>query len=160
MCSSTKILFLKKYSLRNQTHANRESYPHRRNHGPQLQSHHRSITKDSVLPPANGAESVRHYKTTKTTASMTTEEVTCRVCLKDCPNTAIETRLLWARGIAKEFLSSKSYDSVRPWEFILNLDGTVEYLAVPPSKSHHDKVYLARFRISPGAIGPEREQAD
>jgi hypothetical protein len=51
---------------------------------------------------------------------MTTEEVTCRVlmikpygnddnvslaeksaqvCLKDCPNTAIETRLLWAPAI-------------------------------------------------------------
>jgi hypothetical protein len=99
------------------------------------------------VPPANNAEIIQHYKTTKTTASMTTEEVTCRVlvikpygnnddvslaeksarvCLKDCPNTAIETR---------------------PWEFILNLDGTVECLAVPPSKSHHDKVYPARFRI-------------
>jgi len=81
----------------------------------------------------------------KTTASMTTKEVPCRVlvikpygsdenvslaeksarvCLKDCPNTAIETRLLWARDIAKEFLAcSKLYDNIRPREFILDLDG-------------------------------------
>ncbi|OCK99255.1 uncharacterized protein K441DRAFT_692846 [Cenococcum geophilum 1.58] len=103
---------------------------------------------------------------------MTTEEVTCvvlvikpygndvslaeksaRVCLKDCPNTAIETRLLWARAITKEFLAySKRYDNIRPWEFILSLDGTVECLAVPPSKSHHDKVYPARFRIPPDTL--------
>jgi hypothetical protein len=66
---------------------------------------------------------------------MTTEEVTCRVlvikpysnnddvslaeksarvCLKDCLNTAIKTRLLWARAIVKEFLIySKRYDSIR-----------------------------------------------
>jgi serine/threonine protein kinase len=105
---------------------------------------------------------------------MTTEEVTCRVlmikpygndndvslaeksaqvCLKDCPNTVIETRLLWAQAIAKEFSACpKRYDSIRPWEFILNLNGTVECLAVPPSKSHHDKVYPARFRIPPNTL--------
>jgi hypothetical protein len=100
---------------------------------------------------------------------MTTEEVTCRVvvikpyssdedvslaeksarvCLKDCPNMAIETRLLRARDIAKEFLAcSKLYDTIRPWEFILNLNGTVECLALPLSNSHDNKVYPARFRI-------------
>jgi serine/threonine protein kinase len=100
---------------------------------------------------------------------MTTEEVTCRVlvikphgsdedasltensarvCLKDCPNVAVETRLLWARDVAKEFLAcSKLYDAIRPWEFILNLDGTIECLALPPSDNHHDQVYPARFRI-------------
>jgi hypothetical protein len=78
------------------------------------------------------SSSPKSYKTTKTTASMTTEEVTCRVlaikpygsdenvslaeksarvCLKDCPNTAIETRLLWARDIAKEFLASSTIPS-------------------------------------------------
>ena len=111
---------------------------------------------------------------TKTTASITTEEVTCRVlvikpygndddvslaeksarvCLKDCPNTAIETRLLWAQAIVKEFSAcSKRYDNIQPWEFILNLDGTVECLAVPPSDSHHDKVYPTRFRIPPNTL--------
>jgi hypothetical protein len=105
---------------------------------------------------------------------MTTEEVTCRVlvirpycsdedvslaeklarvCLKDYPNVAIETRLLWARDIAKEFLAcSKLCDTIRPWEFILNLDGTVECLALPPSDSHDDKVYPARFRIPPHTL--------
>jgi hypothetical protein len=62
---------------------------------------------------------------------MTTEELTCRVyvnmshsndedvslarvCVKDYPKTAIETRLLWARDIGKEFQSySKLYDTIR-----------------------------------------------
>jgi hypothetical protein len=80
-------------------------------------------------------------------------EKSARVCLKDCPNTAIETRLLWARAIAKEFSACpERYDSIRPWEFILNLDGTVECLAVPPSKSHYDQVYPARFRIPPNTL--------
>jgi hypothetical protein len=80
-------------------------------------------------------------------------EKSARVCLKDCPNTAIEIRLLWARAIIKEFLAySKRYDNIRLWEFILNLDGTVECLAVPPSKSHHNKVYPARFRIPPDTL--------
>jgi hypothetical protein len=145
----------------------RLAVPHRRPSSP-------LNNQDSVLPPTNNADIIRHYKTTKTAASMITEEVTCRVlvikpygndddvslaeksarvCLKDCLNTAIETRLLWARAIAKEFSAcSKRYDSIRPWEFILNLDGTVDCLAVPPSKSHHDKVYPARFRIPPNTL--------
>jgi hypothetical protein len=44
------------------------------------------------------------------------------------------------------------YDSIRSWEFILNLDGTAECLAMPPSKSHLDKVYPARFRIPPDTL--------
>jgi hypothetical protein len=80
-------------------------------------------------------------------------EKSARVCLKDCPKVAIETRLLWAQDIAKESLAcSKLYDTIRPWEFILNLDGTVECLALPPSDNHHDKVYPARFRIPPHTL--------
>jgi hypothetical protein len=77
---------------------------------------------------------------------MTTEEGTYRVLMikpydngddvslaeksaRVCPNTATETRLLWARAITKEFLAcSTRYDSIRLWEFILNLDGTVDLL--------------------------------
>ncbi len=121
------------------------------------------------------AKIILHYnRTMKTATSMTTEEVICRihvnipygndkdvslaekaarVSVKDCPSTAIETRLLWARDIAKEFQAcSKLYDAIQPWEFILNLDGTVECLALPPSKSHYDKVYPARFRIPPDTL--------
>jgi hypothetical protein len=66
---------------------------------------------------------------------------------------AIETRLLWAQDIAKRSLTcSKLYDTIRPWEFILNLDGTVECLTLPPSDSNHDRVYLARFRILPHTL--------
>jgi len=80
-------------------------------------------------------------------------EKSVRVCLKDCPNTTTETRLLWARDVAKEFLAcSQLYDTIRPWEFILNLDGTVECPTLPPPGSHDRNVYPARFRIPPDIV--------
>jgi hypothetical protein len=101
---------------------------------------------------------------------MTVEEVTCSVlvnraladdvspageatgvCIKDCPDIGIETRLQWARRIAQEFLSCSGGDSIRPWAFICSLDGTVERLAMKPPKGC-DKVYPVRFRILPDTI--------
>src|SRR6266566_2131019 len=66
-------------------------------------------------------------------------ETSIKVCVKDYPDAAIETRLKWAREIAKEFLSCSNGDSIRPWMFICNLDGTVERLAMQPPQGSHDK---------------------
>ena len=102
-----------------------------------------------------------------TTVPMVIEEVTCCVLINgalarddffqtekstECPDTTIETRLLWAREIAKEFQSCSNGDSIRPWMFICNSDGTVERLAVQAPKGGHDKAYPVRFRIPPSTI--------
>lgn len=75
------------------------------------------------------------------------------VTLGDCPDIAIETRLQWAHEIAIKFLDCPELcDTIRPWDFILGLDGSVESIAVPPSESRHNEVYPARFRIPPDTL--------
>ncbi|KAK0701567.1 hypothetical protein B0T26DRAFT_523377 [Lasiosphaeria miniovina] len=80
------------------------------------------------------------------------DDVSTKVCIGLCPNTTMETRLMWAREIAREFLSWSNGDSIRPWMFICSFDGTVERLAMQPPKGDYDKVYPVRCRIPPGTI--------
>ncbi|KAL8725625.1 MAG: hypothetical protein Q9181_006346 [Wetmoreana brouardii] len=53
----------------------------------------------------------------------------------------------WASQVVKYF--SITHDSVRPWDFIGKLDGSVELLSLPAPE---DGVYPARFRIPPETI--------
>ncbi len=70
------------------------------------------------------------------------------LALKDCPQTTIETRLQWAKRIAEKFRESpKCHDRIRPWDFILNLDGSIESASVPQNDCYD--AYPVPFRIPP-----------
>ena len=67
--------------------------------------------------------------------------------LKDCPEVGIEIRTQWAREVMKYF--GDTHNSIRPWDFLGRLDGSLELL--PTSASEGD-VYPVRFQIPPGTI--------
>ena len=62
--------------------------------------------------------------------------------LKDCPEVGIEVRIRWASNVVKYF--EVIHDSIRPWDFIGELDGSIRLL---PSLSPTGDVYPARFQI-------------
>lgn len=67
--------------------------------------------------------------------------------LKDCPEVGIEVRKRWASNVMKYF--EVIQDSIRPWNFIGELDGSIRLL---PSSSPEGDVYPARFQIPPTTI--------
>jgi len=75
------------------------------------------------------------------------------VSLKDCADIAIDTRLQWANKIIEVFQSStESHTTLRPWDFLLSLDGSVELGTVPNSDADHHKAYPPRFCIPPDTL--------
>jgi len=105
---------------------------------------------------------------------MASEEVTCRIrvqkpqsvdegttpseeltglSLQDFPDVPIETREKWAHNvIAITAPESEVSDTIRPWDLLLHLDGTVSALPVPTSQNSFGIQYPARFRIPPDLI--------
>ncbi|KAL8698471.1 MAG: hypothetical protein Q9201_006552 [Fulgogasparrea decipioides] len=67
--------------------------------------------------------------------------------LKDCPEVGNEVRMQWASQVVKYF--SVAHDSVRPWDFIGKLDGSVELLSLSAPAGD---LYSAQFRIPPETI--------
>ncbi len=62
--------------------------------------------------------------------------------------TDINIRILWATEVIKHFAQDpRPHDSIRPWDFLAQIDGSVELLASPSSESNSDKVYPSRFQI-------------
>ena len=67
--------------------------------------------------------------------------------LSDCRHVSIETRQKWAIGVMEHIGQGSELNSIRPWEFVAQLDGSVESLATPISKSVLSEGYPARFQI-------------
>lgn len=68
--------------------------------------------------------------------------------LKDCPEVGFETRAQWANKIMSYFAAT--HDSIQPWDFLVNLDGSVQLLPLPTQGG--DVCYPARFQIPPATI--------
>ncbi|MCJ1254776.1 hypothetical protein MMC24_002592 [Lignoscripta atroalba] len=95
---------------------------------------------------------------------METTEVTCQIrvrtttslsTLRECPKIPTAIRQKWVRQLSKEFQlqPNKTKQAIRPWDLILNEDGTVESCAEPfAPKEGHGYVYPAHFRIPPCTI--------
>ena len=72
------------------------------------------------------------------------------VDLVDCPEVGLDTRMKWIDGVARAFLPTPDpLNNIREWDIVLNLDGTIELLAVQPSGGDH---YPAQFRIPPNKL--------
>lgn len=67
--------------------------------------------------------------------------------VKDCPEVGEEIRLQWVGKILEYF--KDTHDSLRPWDFIGALDGSIKLLSMPGLKGD---VYPARFQIPPETI--------
>ncbi|KAI9866696.1 MAG: hypothetical protein M1830_005916, partial [Pleopsidium flavum] len=91
--------------------------------------------------------------------SVALEEPTL-VSLKDSPDVANDTRLLWAKKVIEAFQSSTEPQStIRPWDFLLSLDGSVQSLTVPKTDGDHHKTYPTRFQIPTNSLlGLNQEQ--
>lgn len=81
--------------------------------------------------------------------------------LKDCPEVGIDVREKWVLEVVKCFgTSSSNPNSIRPWDFLGNLDGSVRLLPVsaPAASSSSSEEsngvyhYPARFQIPPATI--------
>ena len=62
--------------------------------------------------------------------------------LRDCLEVGIETRMQWTSKVVEYFKVVD--DSIRPWDFLGELDGSVKLL---PPPSREGVVYPARFQI-------------
>lgn len=104
---------------------------------------------------------------------MTSEELTCRIRvqksqstdegttpseeltvldLKDCPDIPTKTREKWADNLITIIAESEVADTLRPWDLLLGLDGTVSTLPVPAPKRIVALEYPARYRIPPNSL--------
>lgn len=73
--------------------------------------------------------------------------------LKDCPDIDTETRLHWASEVMEHFgETSGSHTSIRSWDFIAAMDGSVESLPVPEVEDGLTDGYPTRFQIPPTFI--------
>jgi hypothetical protein len=106
-----------------------------------------------------------------------TGEVTYRVRIRDVRNEK-DVRLLdindfsgsndklrkqWVENIANHIWGLQSNGlrkTVRPWGFILDLDGSVESLPVPEMEGENRATYPAHYRIPPASTGslPQQDQ--
>ncbi|KAL8827311.1 MAG: hypothetical protein Q9191_003266 [Dirinaria sp. TL-2023a] len=67
--------------------------------------------------------------------------------IKDCPEIGDEIRLQWVGKIIEYF--KVMHDSLRSWDFIGTLDGSIKLLSMPALQGD---VYPARFQIPPATI--------
>ncbi|KAL9127388.1 MAG: hypothetical protein Q9217_003722 [Psora testacea] len=75
------------------------------------------------------------------------ESVVC--ALKECTDVETETRMQWVAEVRNLF--DKSHESIRPWDMLARLDGSVESLSATTPASA-GKVYPARFQIPPSCL--------
>ncbi|KAL2040766.1 hypothetical protein N7G274_006224 [Stereocaulon virgatum] len=111
------------------------------------------------MTPVHLSCRVRVSKLDNEDADTTLSEEPTVFALKDLPDVDIATRTKWAFEVMKYFNESKA--SLRSWDFLAKLDGSVESLAVPLSAgpSSADEVYPARFQIPPSCLqGLDNEQ--
>ncbi len=81
-----------------------------------------------------------------------TQEATFRP-LGDYPDAGIEIRTCWANEVMKHFERTEgNYTSIRPWDFIAGLDGSVESLPMPEVAGDLIEGYPTRFQIPPSTL--------
>lgn len=72
--------------------------------------------------------------------------------LCDCRDVSIETREKWTIGVMKHIGGGSEHLSIRPWDFVARLDGSVESLATPTPEDDLSEGYPARFQIPPATL--------
>ena len=72
--------------------------------------------------------------------------------LCDCRDVSIETRKMWTIGVMEHIGGGSEHTSIRPWDFVARLDGSVESLATPTSEDDLSEGYPARFQIPPATL--------
>ena len=95
-----------------------------------------------AMAPAQLTCRIRLHKAEKYDADTDQPEESAVFDLKDCQEVGIEVRTQWAREIMKYF--DITHESVRPWDFLARLDGSVKLL---PQSVSQGEVYPARFQI-------------
>lgn len=73
--------------------------------------------------------------------------------LRDCPDVEIELRTRWAAEVMKYFAPARGPQiSIRPWDFVGRLDGSIESITTPVLAENLSKTYPARFQIPPSTL--------
>ena len=72
--------------------------------------------------------------------------------LCDCGDVSIETRKKWTVGVIERIGGGSEHNSIRPWNLVAKLDGSVESLATPTSEKDLSEGYPARFQIPHGTL--------
>lgn len=81
-----------------------------------------------------------------------TQEATI-LSVGDCPDIGIEIRTRWAAELMKCFAQTREpRTSIRPWDFVARLNGSIESLPMPVSEDKLCKGYPARFQIPPSTL--------
>ena len=87
---------------------------------------------------------------------MSPTEMVCQIQvllpLSDCRDASIETRKKWALAVMEHFEERTEHTSIRPWDLVARLDGSVESLATPTSEDSLSEGYPACFQIPHGTL--------
>lgn len=87
---------------------------------------------------------------------MSLTEIICQIQvllpLGACHDARIETRKKWAMAVMEHFEEQTEHTSIRPWDFVARLDGSVESLATPTSEDGLSEGYPACFQIPQGTL--------
>ena len=87
----------------------------------------------------------------------TQEAVT--IALRDCPDIGIEIRTRWVTELMKHFgQTKKPHTSIRPWDFVAKLDGSLEPRTMPALVGGLCEGYPARFQIPPSTLHGLKEE--
>lgn len=70
------------------------------------------------------------------------------ISLRDCPDVGVEIRTRWVTELMKHFgQTTKPHTSIRPWDFVAKLDGSLESVTMPVLLDDLCEGYPARFQI-------------
>ncbi|KAL9064592.1 MAG: hypothetical protein Q9161_008769 [Pseudevernia consocians] len=73
--------------------------------------------------------------------------------LGEYPDVGTEIRVRWANEVMKHFeQSEKPHTSIRPWDFVAELDGSVQSLPMPGVEGDLIEGYPTHFQIPPSAL--------
>ena len=102
------------------------------------------------MPPAELTCRIRVKKVEdKDDNSVQPQEATL-LPLKDYPDVGIEIRARWAEEVMKHFEhTGEPHTSIRPWDLVAGLDGSIESLPMPGMEEDLIDGYPARFQIPP-----------
>lgn len=86
-------------------------------------------------------------------ASGQPQEATILLPLRDYPDVGTEIRTHWADEVIKHFgQTGEPLNSIRPWDFVAGLDGSIESLPMAELEGDLIEGYPARFQIPPSAL--------
>lgn len=86
-------------------------------------------------------------------ASGQPQEATILLPLRDYPDVGTEIRTHWADEVIKHFgQTGEPLNSIRPWDFVAGLDGSIESLPMAGLEGDLIEGYPARFQIPQSAL--------